>query len=98
MTKKAKTPVPIHCVYSDFAAVIPEEYRQTLPNFIQRTRRGTFPPYIRAEGKKTNPALFERQAIVAWSASVYGLHKPQALIEMATTLGVKLPRKKRAAK
>ena len=97
MTKKTKTPVSIYCLYDDFAPAIHPDFWASLPNYIQRSRRGTFPKYFRENGKKTNPALFKRQEILDWAASMYGLLHPTSVVEMKKALGLKLPKNRKAA-
>jgi hypothetical protein len=69
MSKK-KIRVPV--LYSQFINAVHQDYRQTLPNLIQRGRRGKFPKHFRIEGNKRSPALFDRDEIMAWAEAACG--------------------------
>jgi hypothetical protein len=88
MTKRAKTLLQRYSTYPVFAPFVPEEHRKPQPVYYQRSARGTFPKYIRAEGKKSNPALYLNQDLIDWAFSLYGLQYPGAVEEMSKALGV----------
>jgi hypothetical protein len=95
MTKRTNKLPQRYSTYPVFAPLIPVEYRKPAPVYYQRTSRGTFPKYVRAEGKKSNPALFLNQDLVDWADALYGLQYPDAVKEMAKVLGVSPTLKKK---
>lgn len=94
---KSKSNVPSRCVYGDFINILPPDYRVSLPNLLQRSRRGTFPPYIRLT-TKFSPALFSVEDVVFWTEKTFGLHYPDVVIAMKKALGVESPKTKKGAR
>jgi len=93
MTTTKKLQPPIHCVYGDFIDAIHPDYRLSLQNLIQRSKRGTFPACVRLSGKRS-PALFVRTEIMAWGEKTFSQFYPETVDDLRKALGLETPAKK----
>lgn len=90
--KNKKSAPPIHCLYGDFIQAFPPGHRPTLPNLIQRSKRGTFPRMTRLQGKRS-PALFVRLEVMEYTTRTFSDFFPETVENVAKALGLDAPKK-----
>ena len=89
MTEPAKLN-PAFCVFEDFKSFLPDQFKGEPESvWLQRSRRGNFPPYARVLTEKSQ-AIFSRAEIAAFWQRSFGLHWPR-LVESLIESGFPRP-------
>ena len=96
MGQIARTLSP-YCTYFDFVGAFHPAYRPSLTAVIQRSKRGTFPAFIRLENK-ASPALFLRSEILEYTEKTMGDAYPSSVEDVRKALGLPKKVKKKTAK
>jgi hypothetical protein len=94
-TKIKRMPAPLYCSYSRFINSFPDGFRPSLTAILMRSKRGTFPAFIRLENK-ASPALFLSSEILSYTEKTFGDAFPSAVADVAKALGLPKPRRKKA--